>query len=104
MWEFLKRGKWLFEKYKVFIQRARESNASHTREIMDEMIECYPVPLEAFINSYKIIGKQLGLEGKELRKYVEDRISKSIERTNENFDIVRCSNCFAIPLNKNKEI
>lgn len=102
--EFINKRTEMQEKYKTFIQRARESNASHTREIMDEMIECSPVPLEAFINSYKIIGKQLGLEGKELREYVENRINISIERTNENFDIVRCSNCFAIPLNKNKEI
>ena len=92
------------EKYKLFIQRARESNANHVRETLDKMIECPPVPIEAFINSYAIIGKQMGLEGQELREYVEDRINKSIERTKEHFDIIRCSNCFAIPLNKSKKI
>ena len=54
-----------------------------------------PIPLNAFINSYKIIGAKKGLEKKDLEDYVKNRLTLSIKRTNYLFDIKNCNSCFA---------
>lgn len=82
-------------KYKKFIENSKKKNADITRNKLDEKAESTVVPIEAFINSYKIIGAQQGLRGEELNEYVKNRIQLSIERTNNNFEVERCSNCFA---------
>ena len=82
-------------KKREFIANAKKVNAITVRKTLDEKTESSVVPIEAFINSYKIIGNQEGLHGAQLDEYVKNRIQKSIERTRKNFEVENCSNCFA---------
>ena len=90
-----KKEKETLAKKKQFIENAKKQNAIVTRTVLDEKAESNVVPIEAFINSYKIIGNQQGLRGAQLEEYVRNRIQKSIERTRQSFDIEKCSSCFA---------
>ena len=58
------------------------------------------VPLEAFINSFKILGNQKGLNGKELDDYVESKIDLNIRATKCFFDNSLCHSCFATSCNE----
>ena len=90
-----KKEKETLAKKKQFIENAKKANAITTRKVLDEKAESSVVPIEAFINSYKIIGAQKGLRGEELNEYVKNRIQLSIERTKKCFEVENCSNCFA---------
>jgi len=53
------------------------------------------VPIDAFINSFKIIGVQKGLEGKNLEEFVKYKILITMNQTIESFDHENCLSCFA---------
>lgn len=84
----------LEEDNKKLYKKFKSENARVIMENINQLTES-SIPLEAFINSYKIIGKMKGLKNEELKKYVENRIQKGIERTAKSFDIENCKSCFA---------
>lgn len=53
------------------------------------------VPLEAYINSFKIIGLQKGLKDDALKSFVKERIEKSMAKTKYYFEVSKCQNVFA---------
>jgi len=53
------------------------------------------VPIEAFINSFKIIGDKKGLKGEELKKFVKEKIEYNVFVTKKLFDSEECKGCFA---------
>ena len=60
------------------------------------------VPIEAFIESFRIIGQSKGFYGDELNKFVNDRINMSCKKTAYFYDYRKCKNCFSI-LEKDKK-
>lgn len=92
---FIRERKKLEEKKKTFVEKAKKENTIKLMENINKKANATPIPIEAFINSYRIIGEQNGLKGKELDEYVQNRITKSIERTNMCFDTSECRSCFA---------
>ena len=93
---YLSQMKASFQKKKTsFEEEARKRNAFNVKEYLNEKSDSSPIPIQAFINSYKIIGAQLGLDGEQLKQYVSNRIKQSIERTHHLFEVENCQNCFA---------
>ena len=84
----------LEEDNKNLYKKFKSENAKVIMENINQLTEIQ-IPLEAFINSYKIIGELKGLEDKELKNYVENRIRRGIERTAKSFDTENCRSCFA---------
>ena len=56
------------------------------------------VPLKAYINAFKIIGKQKGYSGEELETFVKDRIEKSIAKTKYYFDTSKTNSSLSSPI------
>ena len=61
------------------------------------------VPLNAYLNAFKIIGEEKGLKDDELKSFVKDRMEKSFAKTKYYFNIDKCNNAFAKELVKEKE-
>ena len=53
------------------------------------------IPLDAFINGFKIIGIEKGLKNNELENFIQDCLISCIERTHYCFNIENCRNCFS---------
>ena len=85
----------LNKEYENFIEDAKNKNASYIMKFINAKADSNPVPIEAFVKSYKVIGERNGLDGEILKRYVKNRLIKSIERTSACFDTEKCNNCFA---------
>ena len=83
------------KKKKEFVKKARQDNTIAVMKNINEKANAEAIPLQAFINAYRIIGKEKGLNEKELEEYVQNRLIRSIERTQLTFDVSQCRNCFA---------
>lgn len=57
------------------------------------------IPLEAYTQSFKIIGSLNGLTGNELKEYVKTRIDDSVSKTKFYFNHKNCISCFANIIN-----
>lgn len=53
------------------------------------------IPIEAFINGFKVIGIERGLEKNELKEFVKECLVSSIKRTHDIFDTKKCKHCLA---------
>ena len=53
------------------------------------------IPLEAYANAFRIIGKQKGLTGSELERFIQERIEKSIAKTRYYFNVKDCKSSLA---------
>lgn len=97
-WDYMKKTLGLIEydgqSAKEFVENARITNAKKTRDYLNKKCNS-SIPPSAFANSYMIIGKQKGLNGRELREYAMNRFYKSILRTHAIFDVIKCRGCFA---------
>lgn len=85
----------LLEKKEKHYLYANKKNADNFLKVCDELQNVEPIPLEAYITSYKIIGEKLGYKDEKLQQFVDNRLSQTIKYTNRNFDIEQCKNCFA---------
>ena len=70
-------------------------NAKAVIDFIFSKADSNPIPIEAFINSYKIIGKMKGLSKEEIKEYVKNRIIETAKKVNNDFDIEQCDSCFA---------
>lgn len=61
------------------------------------------VPINAYINAFKIIGKQKGLKDEELAKFVKERIEKSIAKTTYYFYTDKCNASLVNQSNSSKQ-
>lgn len=53
------------------------------------------IPIEAFINHLKFIGKEKGLQGEKLKEFVESKIKSENELCEKWFNLKKCSGCLA---------
>lgn len=86
------------EKYKDIETKNNPINKQNIQSLknnLPKLVNVEPIPIKAFFNSFKIIGKEKGLKENELNEYAKSKLLSSIERTHEIFDVTQCKNCFA---------
>lgn len=78
-----------------YIKKAKSKNTTNFMNFLNEKADSDPIPLQAFINSYKIIGERMGLNDDILEEHVQNRLIKSIKRTQLEFNVSECKSCFS---------
>lgn len=92
--------KTLLEKKEKHIAYAKNKNMNNLINTINNWANVDPIPLEAYINSYKIIGENLGLSGEKLDQYVNERLERTFDSMDKLFDVKHCKNCFAVDKNR----
>ncbi|MBE6123981.1 MAG: hypothetical protein E7184_00355 [Erysipelotrichaceae bacterium] len=85
----------LLEKKEKYAEYAKNKNANNFIKKINEIANVDPVPLEAYLNSFRIIGEKLGYKGQKLDEFVENRLMLTIETTQDSFNIENSRSCFA---------
>lgn len=73
------------------LDELKKANVNTFLSHLNTLADSKPIPIEAYLNSFMIIGKTHKYENNELKNYVKQRTLSSINRFKQNFDTTKCS-------------